>query len=66
MRYKVEYRVPHTFEQIDRHGEVCAWLHENFGDAPSNWRFSVTWNLYFRFKRDYILFLLRWPEQKQK
>ena len=59
-RYKVPYRMPHSFGDIDRHNEVCEWLCENVGEPRITWRFSPTWNLYFRFKKDYTLFLLRW------
>lgn len=63
-RYRVEYRAPYSNEAMARHSEVLQWLRENIGEPRITWRFSHTWYLYFRFKRDYTMFLLRWAGQK--
>jgi len=57
MRYKVGYHsIPNYYE---RRAEMREWCDENVGVMHINWKFK-NWNWYFRFKKDYSHFLLRW------
>ena len=58
-RYKVEYRNIPNF--MERRVEVIQWCKDNLGAENINltWT-SYAWKMRFRFKKDYVLFLLRW------
>lgn len=57
MRYKKElYSIPHIFE---RQPEILKWCSDSVGNFRINWKLG-NGKIYFRFKRDYTHFLLRW------
>jgi len=57
MRYKVDYHsVPNYATQRK---EMREWCEANVGQFSIHWKFS-NFKWYFRFKKDYVFFLLRW------
>lgn len=57
MRYKVDYHSIPNY--ATRRHEMMDWCNECVGTPSVSWRLK-NWKWYFRFKKDYALFLLRW------
>jgi hypothetical protein len=58
-RYKVDHNTVTTSVYDIKQREIVNWCLENIGDPLITWRcYSMKWH--FRFKKDYLLFLLRW------
>jgi hypothetical protein len=57
MRYKVDYHSIPGYSHNRK--EMAEWCNQCVGPLWINWKFK-DWKWYFRYKKDYAMFLLRW------